>query len=149
MLSRNLNNINRLVELVEALSIRSHPVCTYGSGVWSFNKHLPNQKLQYQAMRYFLRVHNKTPTLALQADAGLLDMKNVHYMSILRLYNRLATMPTCSLTRQVFELDLFLENYGSWCNELKVILCTLSKEHNLINREIINLSYASVIFFKK
>ena len=47
-------------------------------------------------------MHNKTPTLALQADTGWLDMKYVHYMSILRLYNRLATMPTDRLTRQAY-----------------------------------------------
>ena len=76
-------------------------------------------------------------------------MKYVHYMSVLRLYNRLVTMPTDRLTRQAFEMDLLLENNGNWCSDLKEILCTLNKEHTLVNRETINLSYALEIFFEK
>ena len=63
-------------------------------------------------------------------------------MSILRLYNSLATIPTDRLTRQAFEMNLLLENNGNWYSDLKEILCTLNKEHNLINPETINLSYA-------
>ena len=76
-------------------------------------------------------------------------MKYVHYMSVLQLHNCLVTMPTDRLTRQAFEMNLSLENNGNWCSDLKEILCTLNKEHTLVTRETINLSYASEIFFEK
>ena len=59
------------------------PVCTYGSGIWGFNKHWSNQKLQNRAIRYFLGVHNKTPILALHAETGWIVMKYIHYLNMI------------------------------------------------------------------
>ena len=70
-------------------------------------------------------------------------------MSIVWLYNHLVSMSSDRLTRQAFEMNLLLENYGNWSSDLKEILSTLNKEHNLTNCEIRNLSYASEIFVEK
>ena len=125
------------------------PVCTYGCGIWGYNKHWFNQKLQYRAMRYFLGVHNKTPTLALQAETGWLDMKYIHILSIIRLYNRLVLMPPDRLTRQAFEMNLSLENSDNWCSDLKQILTILNKQHKITHREPVSLEDAEKIFLEK
>ena len=60
------------------------PVCSYGSGIWGYDKFLLGQKIQLRALRYFLGVHKQTPTLAINGDSGWLNMKYKHYPNMLK-----------------------------------------------------------------
>ena len=122
------------------------PICTYASSVWGFNKFQLGQKLQLRAIRYFLGVHKYTPTLALTADFGWLDMKYKYYLNILQFYNRLLSMNNDRLTRQAFEADQNHMSSTNWSGMVKQILSDIGKESNIENFEKIDINFANEKF---
>ena len=52
-----------------------YSIMSYSAGIWNFCNHLPGQKIQNRAIRYFLGVHKNAPVLALQSEMGWLKVK--------------------------------------------------------------------------
>ncbi len=76
-------------------------------------------KVQYRAIRYFLRVHPEAPLLGLEGDMGWENCKVRHFLTIIRLWNKLIKMNPDRLTNRIFIWDYKL--CKNWCKEVKHI----------------------------
>ena len=91
-------------------------------------------------------MHKYTPTLALTADFGWLDMKYKYNLNILKFYNRLLSMNNDRLTRQAFEADQNHMSSTSWSGIVKQILSDIGKERNIENFKKIDINFANEKF---
>ena len=83
---------------------------------------------------YFLGVHKFIPIDVLTGDSGWLACFSRHKLALLRLWNRLVTLPDTRLTNNIFLWDLsFKEKAGSWSNVLNKLLSETEIEYNFEN----------------
>ena len=110
------------------------PIMDYASGVWGVKSFDCLEQVQYRALRYFLGVHKFTPIDVLTGDSGWLSCFSRHKLALLRLWNRLVTLPDTRLTNKIFLWDLsFKDKAGSWSNALNKLLSETEIEYNFEN----------------
>ena len=80
------------------------PILNYCSGVWGFGKHEKLDHVQHRALRVFLGVHKYAPLHGLHGDCGWIDMKFTRSLEIMRLWNRLLSIPDNKTFKTCFSL---------------------------------------------
>jgi hypothetical protein len=116
------------------------PILDYCSGVWGFNVLENIDTIQNRAIRLFLGVHKFAPNKAINADAGWVHSRTRRHLEILRLWNKLVSMPTDRLTRKIFEWDKI--NRRGWCNNVFNIMEKIYCAHCFNDNLSINIPYA-------
>ena len=116
------------------------PILDYSSGVWGTKTFQCIEQVQRAATRYFLGVHKFAPTEMLQGDVGWLPCFARHKISILRLWNRLVTMPSTRLTSHIFFWDLGYQNRNTnWSSRVHSIFQEIGCVDIFDNMEPIDL----------
>ena len=116
------------------------PILDYCSGVWGYGKYHHIKSVQHRALRYFLGVHRYTPILAIQGDSGWFSSSYRHQLNIIRLWNRLLTLPDDRLTKKVFLWDLEQLCNNNWSQKVKLLLDSLDMSVYFLNRMICNVN---------
>ena len=81
------------------------PIMDYAAGVWGTKKFDCLENVQFRAIRYFLGVHRFAPHSMLLGDIGWVPCFVRHKLAMLRLWNRLVTLPATRLTFKIFLYD--------------------------------------------
>ncbi len=102
------------------------PKVDYFSGIWGFGNLEMCQKIQQCALRFYLRVHPKTPLLALEGGMGWIHPNVRIHTEMLRFWNRVLNMDESRLTRKMFEYD-YKRCKKNCCNDTKQLLIYLVK----------------------
>ena len=125
------------------------PVMEYAAGVWGYRNYNKINTVQHRAARSFLGVHRFTPTLALEGDMGWLIPKYRRWSQMLRLWNRLVSMPDDRVTKQIFVNDYYLamSNFENWCTSIYRILNVLHKENLFYERQPCDIDSALQSFY--
>ena len=119
------------------------PIIDYGSAVWGVKKYEKLEQVQYKAMRYFLGVHRFAPIDMLKGDFGWLSCHSRHRLSMLRLWNRLVSMPTTRVTSKIFMWDLScIDKSMSWSNNARNVFNDIGAMSCLNNLLPCDLEYA-------
>ena len=106
------------------------PIIDYCAGVWGNKKYDIIERVQLNALRYFLGVHKFVPIDMLYGDSGWISCSGRHRLAMLRLWNRLISIPSDRLTSKVFLWDLSFSIYnGTWSNSLRAIFSELNLPH--------------------
>jgi len=99
------------------------PILEYGAGVWGMKYFECIEQVQRKAMRYFLGVHRFAPIDFIVGDFGWETCFSRQKLAVLRLWNRLLSLPTNRVTSKIFKWDLnYSSKMGSWSNSVKNIL---------------------------
>ena len=115
-------------------------IISYGASIWGYGNDKFGQLVQNRAMRYFLGVHKKAPTHAVQADMGWISVKFQYFLCVLRFWNRFLKMQNDRLTKKVAEFQLINVNNSSWFNNLYNILESVNKSDYILEGKEINLT---------
>ena len=78
------------------------PVLQYCAEIWGFGKYSPPDKIQHQAMRFFVGVHRFTPVPTLYGDTGWLKPRESRYLCLFNYWNKLVNMREDRLTKCIF-----------------------------------------------
>ena len=100
------------------------PILDYCSGVWGNGKLPKLDTVQNRAIRYFLGTHRFTPNVAINGECGWLPSDIRRKVEMVRLWNRLVTMPDNRLTKKVFLWDKDLSS-KNWSSEIKRLLADI------------------------
>ncbi len=82
--------------------------------------------MQQRALRYFLGVHSKTPSLAIEGDTGWLNTEVRRHTEMFRFWNHIIKMDATRLSRKVFETEYGICN-NIWCSEIKQLFEKVNK----------------------
>jgi hypothetical protein len=106
------------------------PILDYSSGVWGIKSYSDIEKVQHNALRYFLGVHKFAPIDMLVGDTGWLSTFSRHKLSILRLWNRLYSLPEDSIAKIIFGWDIAYSNKpDTWSSHVQQILEDIGSLH--------------------
>ena len=126
------------------------PIIDYCAGIWGDKKFDCIEKVQRNALRYFLGVHKFTPIDMLYGDSGWISSFSRHKLAMLRLWNRLISLPPDRLTSQVFLWDLsFAIRSGTWSNAIFNLLNDLNRPDIFTEIIPIDLDLAHKLILKK
>ena len=92
----------------------------YAAGVWGFKERPDCNAIQSRALRCFLGVHKFSAKVAIEGDAGWEPCLVKQRGEIVRVWNRLVSLPVERLTRKIFMWDR--GNNHPWSREVAVIL---------------------------
>ncbi len=123
------------------------PILLYAAGVWGGKELSRVNATQNQAMRCFLGVHKFTPVLALQGDMGWEPCLIKQKGEMLRLWNRLSSMPEVRIAKKVFNWDK-AHNYP-WCREMNAIFNETDQQHVFTNGLRCNTQSVKHILFRE
>ena len=113
------------------------PIMEYASGVWGYDNFKHPDSVQFRATRCFLGVHKFAPLLSLEGDMGWLLPQYKRWINIIRLWNKLITLPADRLTKHIFLNDIYLamsNNKVNWCKNVHKILNIIGLEDLFYNR---------------
>jgi hypothetical protein len=143
---KNLKNINYNI-YTKLYNTCVWPILDYCSGIWHFENHECANKIQNRAIRYFLGIHRNTTIIAFQGDMGWLIPKYRYYLSTLRLWNRIISLPEHSLTRQIFEHSISNFNDKSWEGKTFKIFEELNITNLFLEAKPVDLKQIEPILF--
>lgn len=115
------------------------PVLHYSAGIWGFKQYTKCDQVQNKAMRIFLGVHKFAPVLALQGDIGWYPCTLLRRLDMLRMWNRLCTMPDDRLTKLIFLWDYNICR-NNWSSEVSQIFDSLHMPDVFVERTECDLS---------
>ena len=119
------------------------PILDYCSGVWGLKPYDEVERVQRNALRYFLGVHKFAANDFVLGESGWVSCCGRHQLAALRLWNRLISLSPDRLTAQIFAWDLsFSDTPGSWSNGVNQTLNDISQPHVFENLEICDLEQA-------
>ena len=127
------------------------PIVDYSSGVWGFEDFQTTAALQNKAQRIFLGVHKFAPILALEGDMGWLEPRYRRWLEIIRLWNRLISLPENRLTKKIFNNDYVKSSQGvnNWCSKMNNICKTIEQTQKFIDQNWIDLKSAKAFLINK
>ena len=119
-------------------------ISEYSAGVWGTKIYPKSEQVQYKAARYFLGVHRFAPIEALLGDMGWATTRTRHKLHILKLWNRLCTLPSDRITSHVFHWDheFYCNKKGSWSNTVKLILDEILHEEIFTQFSLCDIEFA-------
>ena len=110
------------------------PILDYCSGVWGIKPHNDIEKVQFDAIRYFLGVHKFAPKDMLIGEVGWTSCFTRHQLALLILFNRLVGTPSTRLSNNIFLWDL---NYsylpGTWSFYARKLFYNLGLQDYFVN----------------
>ncbi len=116
------------------------PVLDYSAGVWGYKKYQQTDQVQHRAMRIFLGVHRFAPIASLYGDMNWLYPQYKRWIDMIRLWNRLISLPTSRLARRIFDYDYaHSSSVQNWCSQVKAILIDFNDIELFANKEPCNL----------
>ena len=121
------------------------PISDYAAGVWGYCKFINRDMIQDRAMRCFLGVHKLAPKLAVRGDMGWEPPVVRHKGDMVRLWNRLISMPDNRLTKQIFKWDLL--SGQSWGREIENIFEEAGLQYIFRNKLKCSLKQIKSILF--
>lgn len=107
------------------------PILLCAAGIWGGKEFSKVNAIQNRAIRCFLCVHKFTPVLALQGDMGWEPCLIKQKGEMLRLWNRLSSMPEGRIAKRVFNWDKAY-NYP-WCSEMNAVFNEADQQHIFTN----------------
>uniref|UniRef100_A0A3B3H959 ribonuclease H n=1 Tax=Oryzias latipes TaxID=8090 RepID=A0A3B3H959_ORYLA len=125
-------------------------VLFYSAGVWGYEDAPECDKVQYRAMRYFLGVHRFTTKAAVEGDMGWEPCVIKQRAEVLRLWNRLVTLPVERIARKIFDWDR--AHMYPWCNDVFNILSSVNLQSlffNCLKCKIDNVKETLVGYYEK
>ena len=103
------------------------PILDYCAGIWGMKAFDGLERVQLNALRYFLGVHKYAANDFLLGEAGWISCHARHQLAALRLWNRLINLPSFRVTTGVFLWDLsYYRKAGSWSFYVKNLLADIS-----------------------
>ena len=114
------------------------PILDYGSSVWGFNNFEKIDSIQNRAIRLYLGVHRFSSNLAINGEFGWIPSRIRRQISMLRFWNRLLSMDSYRLTKQVFLWDKN-SRASTWCSDVFQILDSVSMSGVYFNSSIVSL----------
>ena len=119
------------------------PILDYCAGVWGLKTYDEVERVQLNALRYFLGVHKLAANDFVLGESGWVSCCGRHQLAPLRLWNRLISLSPDRLTAQIFAWDLsFSDTPGSLSNVVNQTLNDISQPHVFENLEICDLEQA-------
>ena len=88
-----------------------------------YNRFDKYDRIQYRAMRFFLRVHKCTPIHGLHGDMGWVSISIDRWVDMMRFWKRLMHMSNDKLTKRVFLWDYQL-CHNNWSSRMRIALAT-------------------------
>ena len=115
MIQANIFERMYVVNIYYLFSSCVFPILDYDAGVWGSKEFNEIDRVQEKAIRYFLGVHRFAPIHMLYGDIGWISCLVQHKSSVIRLWNRLATLSPSRVTSKVFHWDLLYScKQGTW-----------------------------------
>ena len=96
-------------------------IANYASGVWGFQEFKECRVLQNKVIRFFLGTHVFTPLAALYCEMGWMDIRHTRWTEVLRLNNRIDTMPVSRWPKRIWQYDR-ATNIGAGLKDVMFIL---------------------------
>ena len=119
------------------------PILDYCAGIWWLKPYDEVDRVQLNALRYFLGVDKFPANDFVLDESGWVSCCWRHQLAALRLWNRLISLSPDRLTAQIFTWDLsFSDTPGSWSNVVNKTLNAISQPHVFENIEICDLEQA-------
>ena len=116
-------------------------IMNYASGVWGFRNFNDPQLLQNRIMRFFLGVHRFAPNAGVKLELDWLECREVRWLNMLRLYNRISKMDTDRLPKIILNWDKSLA-LDTWGSEIKHIAANIGLHVQLKEGEIYDITAA-------
>ena len=100
------------------------PILDYCAGIWGMKYYDSLERVQLNALRYFLGVHKYAANDFLIGEAGWISCHARHQLAALRLWNRFINLPSFRITTRVFLWDLSqCDKVSSWsCNTRNIFI---------------------------
>ena len=125
------------------------PILDYGAGVWGIKEFNEIDRVQEKAIRYFLGVHRFAPIHMLYGDIGWIPCHVQHKSSVIRFWNRLATLSASRVTSKVFHWDLLYScKQGTWSYCVKKIFSDIDLLYYFDNSIPCSIDTASRCFYE-
>jgi len=99
------------------------PVLNYGSEIWGFKPYQKLETVQHRFAKSFLGTAKTTPTSMIIGDCGLYPLHITRKVNMVKYFHKLSTMSTDRLLWKVFNFDHMNPINGTWCKDIKSILC--------------------------
>ena len=97
------------------------PISDYCASIWGFKDYDKCNTIHHRALRSFLGVHKFTSNVVINGDMGWVLPSVRRKLDMLRLCKRIWNMDDNRLTKQIFNVDWFM-NLRNWSWEVKDIL---------------------------
>ncbi len=110
------------------------PVLDYASEVWGYKVFENSERVQTNALRYFLGVHKFAPHHALYGDSGWLPGVVNRHCNMIRFWNRMILMDDSRLTKKVFNYDIKCGKLN-WSSEIAKIMNKCNLEDSFTQRK--------------
>ena len=124
-------------------------ILDYGAGVWGIKEFNEMDRVQEKAIRYFLGVHRFAPIHMLYGDIGWIPCHVQHKSSVIRLWNRLATLSASRVTSKVFHWDLLYScKQGTWSCCVKKLFSDIDLLYCFDNSIPCSIETASRCFYE-
>ena len=105
------------------------PVLNYGSEIWGFKPYQKLETVQHRFAKSFLGTAKTTPTSMIIGDCGLYPLHITRKVNMVKYFHKLSTMSTDRLLWKVFNFDHMNPINGTWCKDIKSILCDVDLAH--------------------
>ena len=155
--SRSFGKIHNMFKSVGDMGIKTYetlygsyvkPIMNYASGVWGYDNFSKPQILQNRISRFFLGVHRFAPLAATKTEMDWLESKEIRWLEMLRLFNRINTMEDDRLPKIILQWDSSLR-LNSWYSEIQHIAAYLGFNVHPLDGEQYNLTEAYNIMLNK
>ncbi len=97
------------------------PIANYGASLWGFKDYPEARQLQLRAGRFYIGTHRFTPLAAVNTELDWLEIKYVRWIDMVRLKNRILSMPDHKWPKQVWLWDI-ATNTKAWYNDISYII---------------------------
>jgi len=127
------------------------PVSDYCAGVWGFNALEQADRIQARALRVFLGLHKRAPLAILEGDTGWIKPQYRRWLEMLRLWNRLISLPEDRLTYKIFKIDYENAKNGilTWSSQIREILVNINHVASFNNISKVNLTVVKSCLLEK
>ncbi len=114
------------------------PIANYASGVWGFKEFRETKVLQNKIGRFYLGTHRFTPLAATCTEMDWMDIRQVRWMDMARLKNRIVSMDHTRWPKKVWEWDVMTKT-DAWFSDICFILDYAELDTNIESISVTDL----------
>ena len=125
-----------------------YPIMNYASGAWGFDYFQKPQVLQNRISRFYLGIHRFAPVASTRIEMDWIECKELRWLEMLRLFNRINCMDDNRLPKIIYKWDLSL-GLDTWVSEVKHIAATIGMSTHPTDNEVFDLQHAKAKLLEK